>query len=166
MYHCFGIVSSYWKTVYNSCMNVNYRDFEECDFDDFKDMVFGLYQEDPEGLPIDEEKIRKTVCENRVHPEKLNIVLICADGQTAGYAILVFFWSNEYGGNITVIDELYIKKEYRGKQIAADFIKYQSARENAVALEVETTASNHAAMRLYKRLGFEVSENDRLILML
>ena len=145
-------------------MYISYRNYEECDFDDLRDMIFGLYREDPEGLPVDEEKIRKTVCESKAHPEKLNIVMICADGHTIGYAILVFYWSNEYGGDITHIDELYIKKKYRGKQIATDFIKHQSARKNSAALEVETTASNCAAMRLYKRLGFEVSENNRLIL--
>ena len=145
-------------------MNMRYRNIAESDFNDFRDMVFCLYREDPEGLPINDEKIRKTINESKAHPEKLNIVLICSGERTIGYAILVFFWSNEYGGDVAVIDELYIKKEFRNKQIATDFINYQMTNlQNAAALEVETTASNRSAMRLYKRLGFEVSENNRLI---
>jgi ribosomal protein S18 acetylase RimI-like enzyme len=155
-------------------MDVEYRHFEEKDFDAFRDMVFCLYDEDPEGLPISEEKIRRTADECIAHPDNLRIVLICAeetagaaDGAVAGYGIVVFFWSNEYGGDIAAIDELYVKKEYRNKQVATDFIKHQmGAYENAVALEVETTESNREAMKLYSRLGFKASQNNRLILRL
>ena len=146
-------------------MNVTYRDYEERDFEDLKDMVFRLYDEDPEGLPAQNEKIIRTVEEYGTHPEKLKIVLLCEDERIVGYAILVFFWSNEYGGNIVAIDELYVKKPYRNKQIATNFIKHQlSADGNTAALEVETTASNNAATRLYQRIGFEASKNNRLLL--
>ena len=146
-------------------MDVTYRDFEERDFEDLRDMIFCLYDEDPEGLPINDEKIGKTTREYKKHPEKLRVVMILKDGEAVGYGILVFFWSNEYGGNIVVIDELYVKKAYRNARIATDFIKSRMAAcENAAALEVETTASNSAATRLYKRLGFESAENNRLVL--
>lgn len=145
-------------------MKITYKDFEEQDFDDFKEMAFCLYDEDPEGLPLDDEKIRKTVGEYTAHPEKLKIIVILDGSSAVGYGILVFYWSNEYGGNVVVFDELYIKKPYRNKQIASDFIKHQiSLHEDAAAFELETTPSNGAAIRLYERLGFELSDNKRLL---
>ena len=150
---------------------MTYRDFEESDYSDLREMMFCLYEEDPEGEPITDEKIRKTIAESKARPEKVRLVMICEDGEdgedgrNAGYCILVYFWSNEYGGDSVVIDELYIKEKYRNRGIGSDFIKRQLAdNERAVSLQIESTPSNSAAARLYERLGFEPSPNNHLIL--
>ena len=151
--------------VYNVIMKVTYRDFEDKDFGELRDMIFRLYAEDPEGQPIDYAKIAKTVRESTAHPEKLRIIIILADETVAGYGMLVFCWSNEYGGDILCIDELYIKEEYRGSRLASAFVGYLSgAYENVVAISAEATPSNEAALKLYNRLGFEASRNNHLIL--
>jgi len=148
-------------------MDVTYRDFEERDFGELREMVFCLYNEDPEGLAISDEKIAGTIRESEEFPEKLRIVMICADEKVIGYCLMVFYWSNEYGGDILNIDELYIRKEYRNAGIASDFIRRQTrAYENVVAVAVEATPSNDAAGRLYSRLGFEPSPNTHLTLLL
>jgi len=144
-------------------MNVIYRDFEDSDFDALRAMVFCLYAEDPEGLPINDVKIRDTVRECMARPEKLRITMICADDDVVGYCIICNVWSNEYGGDILNIDELYIKKEYRNKQIASSFIRRLIEASDAVAIAIETTPSNTAAVRLYKGLGFEASPNKHMI---
>jgi len=148
-------------------MNVEYRDFEEQDFSALRDMMYCLYEEDPEGQALDDAKIEKTIRENAAHPEKIRICMIFADGIIAGYCIVCFAWSNEYGGDILIIDELYIKKEYRNDRLASEFIMHQMrAYTNVAAIAVEATPSNEAAVRLYKRLGFEASPNDHLVLSL
>ena len=145
-------------------MDMTYRDFEESDFGDLSEMVFCLYEEDPEGQKINDAKIRKTVDEYTARPEKLRIVIICADGKAVGYSLIVFCWSNEYGGDIVIIDELFVKKEYRNNRVASDFIENQIREyKNAAAVEIEATPSNSEAKRLYERLGFEVSQNDRYV---
>ena len=148
-------------------MNVSYNDFEEKDSGDLRDMMFRLYEEDPEGEPITDEKIRKTINECKNCPEKVRLIMLSADGRNIGYCILVYFWSNEYGGDAAVIDELYIMEEYRNQGIGTAFIKHlMNGNKNAVSLEVESTPSNKAAARLYKRLGFKKSENDHMVLFL
>jgi len=144
-------------------MNVTYRDFEEKDFGALKGMVFSLYGEDPEGQTISEAKIRKTADESLARPEKLRIAMICADGAAIGYSLICFVWSNEYGGDILNIDELYIQKEYRNRRIASDFIKRQMDARGAVAIAVEATPSNSAAARFYGRLGFKASPNNHML---
>jgi len=146
-------------------MDIGYRDFEKKDFAELREMMFSLYTEDPEGQALSDAKIKKTIDEIAAHPEKLRVVML-KDGEAhAGYAILVFYWSNEYGGNILNIDELYIKKEYRGKGLASGFFRYLAgAYKDIAALAVETTPSNEIALSLYGRLGFEVSPNKHLLL--
>jgi ribosomal protein S18 acetylase RimI-like enzyme len=150
---------------FDSVMNLTFKYYEETDFNDLYDMIFCLYEEDPLGEPMADTKIRNTIHESVSHPEKVRIVMICDDGKNVGYGIIVLFWSNEHGGNIINIDELYVKKEYRNRQIATNFIKHQmSAHKNAKMLQLETTPSNAAAFRLYERLGFEPAPNCHMIL--
>ena len=148
-------------------MNVTYRDYEENDFGDLCEMVFSLYKEDPEGQTISADKINLTICESLDFPEKLRVVMICADEAIIGYCILCFVWSNEYGGDILNIDEMYIKTEYRNQSIASDFIRsLMDVSRTIVAMAVETTPSNSEAARLYERLGFEASPNNHMIVKL
>jgi len=112
------------------------------------------------------EKIRKTFDVFRSNPGKGIITVIEKDNVIAGYSILINFWSNEFGGNILFVDELYIKKEFRGQSIATDFIRYLSENrsEETVALQLQVTPENIKARRLYERLGFKLHKNDTLVL--
>lgn len=76
--------------------------------------------------------------------------------------ILVFFWSNEYGGNIVIIDELFVKEEYRSQGIGTEFFSFAEKFNNKAAIQLETTPFNKRALDYYKRLGFVPDENTHL----
>ena len=144
-------------------MKTEFRLYEDADFADLKRMIFELYREDPEGEPMDEGKIRRTVREFEAHPDKISIYLFKHLEQNIGYAILIHFWSNEYGGNIVHVDELFVAESHRGKGISTDFMDFAGRLENAVAVQLEVTPSNHRALAYYKRLGFTPSDNTHLL---
>jgi len=144
-------------------MDINYKLFEDSDRDDLLEMMFSLYQEDPEGLQISQEKINNTISEYKHHPQKTSICLFKKGIENVGYALLVYCWSNEYGGNILIVDELFVTKNHRGKGIATGFLKHIETFENIVALQLETTPSNKRAMEHYKKTGFTPSPNTHLI---
>jgi ribosomal protein S18 acetylase RimI-like enzyme len=146
-----------------SIMDVEFKPYHETDHADLSEMIFSLYREDPEGEPISEQKIEATVAESVKHPEKVAVYMIKKDYKNIGCAILVTFWSNERGGNILTIDELYIKKNYRDSGTATKFLSFVEHFENIVALQLETTPSNQRAFALYKRLGFTPVQNTHLI---
>lgn len=137
--------------------------YEESDYKDLMDMIVSLYREDPEGEPMDEGKIKSTVGEFRKNPEKISIYMFKQGNECVGYAILVYFWSNEYGGNIVDIDELYVRERYRNQGIGTQFFSFVERMENRAALQLETTPSNRKALAFYERLGFVPSSNTRLI---
>lgn len=83
-----------------------------------------MYREDPEGKPVFDEKINRTFNKLTKHPDKGTIMITETDSKIIGYSILINFWSNEHGGNILDIDELYIKSNYRGKEIGSKLIQY------------------------------------------
>lgn len=144
-------------------MDIVIRDYEDHDYSEFVGMVNALYREDPEGKPMELSKVAATVNEYKNHPEKIRIVLLLKKNEVIGYSILVHFWSNEYGGNILVVDELYIKEKYRNAGIGSYFIKQLEESGDCAAIQLETTPSNERACHYYRRLGFEVSENTHLV---
>jgi len=75
---------------------------------------------------------------------------------------LTSFWSNEYGGLVLIIDELYIIPEYRNKGISTHFIHEISQEEGYAQVNLEVLPKNISALRLYKRVGFE--QIDRIFM--
>ncbi len=82
----------------------------------------------------------------------------------AGYILLALTYSNEAGGAVLWIDELYVREEFRGQGLGAELIRFAeeqyAGRTARVRLEAEP--NNTGAMRLYKRLGFEPLEYIQL----
>ena len=144
-------------------MNIEYKLYQENDYKDLLKMIFSLYNEDSEGEQISECKINNTINEYEKNPQKISIYLFKKGEENIGYALLIFFWSNEYGGNILTIDELYVVEKYRGKGVATEFLSHIETIENIVTLQLETTPSNQRAFEYYERLGFLPSQNTHLI---
>jgi ribosomal protein S18 acetylase RimI-like enzyme len=145
--------------------SVSYRPFTVDDTQAVTAMIESLYAEDPTGKPISAAKITRTLERLSAHPDMGEIMVIGCNELIAGYAILINAWSNEFGGNVLVIDELYVKPDFRCQGIATDFISYlKKVRYNqAVAIELEVTPENTAARRLYQRLGFSPHTNQVLV---
>ena len=146
-------------------MNIIYRQCKTSDKKTIVELIKSLYQEDSAGKPIFDEKINRTFNELTKYPGKGTIMIIEADAKIIGYGILINFWSNEYGGNILNLDELYIKYDYREKGIGTKFIQYliDNKLNNCVAMQLETTPFNDKAKRLYERAGFKLSQSNRFI---
>ena len=143
-----------------------FRKFDESDYRELEKMIRALYTEDDYGQPMSSDKIARTVAELQKHPEKGTIFIFENKHGIVGYAITVFFWSNEFGGNIAEIDELYVKPELRNKGIGTRFLDYSahSHAENVVGLQLEVTPSNERALGYYTRYGFKESKNKQLYL--
>src|SRR5699024_10115762 len=141
-----------------------FRYYVEDDYNELVGMVVSLYDEDTEGQPMNIEKVNATINEFFINPQKINIFMIISENKkVVGYSFVVYYWSNEHGGDILNIDELYIKEEFRGKGIGTSFINALLEKKSIVALRLETTPTNGRAFDYYKRLGFSLSENNHLI---
>lgn len=68
-----------------------------------------LYKEDLVDEQITDEKISKTIRELDNNPRRGKIIIFEKASIVIGYVILIFYWSNEFGGDILQIDELYVK---------------------------------------------------------
>ena len=126
------------------------------------EMIFGLYHEGTDGSGrMTAEKVRLTI--NHYKKNKLGgkIYLLYFNADMAGYAIVNTFWSNEYGGTVAFLDELFVREQYRSNGIGAQFIQFLEGKK-FVSIFLEVYPSNKLAYDFYKRHGFEISQSDLL----
>lgn len=100
--------------------------------------------------------IGETLRRFATHPSHGEILVIERDGQPAGYAILVFFWSNEFRGEVVLLDELWIDPAHRGGsggEVVERLIERSQAR-GARAISLEVLDGSPRAASLYARHGF------------
>jgi ribosomal protein S18 acetylase RimI-like enzyme len=119
-------------------------------------LVQALYREDQPGAEITIEKVLTTVRELDRDHTKGSMFVFEREGLLAGYAILVPYWSNELGGTILIIDELYVEPAQRRKGIASEFLTLvrKVAPSTVRALQLEVNRGNRAALAFYRKLGF------------
>lgn len=146
-------------------MKVHFRPATEADWDAIALLVLELYQEDPSPNPVTQENIARTFQESIQHPEKVQVIVFDLADIVIGYSLLVFYWSNELGGNVIFIDELCVSQANRGQGIATQFFAWleQTYSSQAVAFMLETTPDNDRARALYEKLGFSSYKNQHLI---
>ncbi|PIR94328.1 hypothetical protein COT97_01775 [Candidatus Falkowbacteria bacterium CG10_big_fil_rev_8_21_14_0_10_39_11] len=147
-------------------ININPANFEH--LTELKSMMAALYREDPGTFEFSPNKICNTLSFFTSHPTNGRILTINLNDTIIGYAILVYFWSNEYGGFVMFIDEFFIKPEYRNRGFGTKFFSQlpEFQPPNCVAWCLEHTADNTGASRLYHRLGFAPQTNATLIKLL
>ncbi len=84
--------------------------------------------------------------------------LIYSDGNLAGYIVLTFVFSFEYGGKIAFIDELFILSAFRSRGLgrkAIEFIKQEADKLLLKVLYLEIERHNTTAQKLYIAANFE-----------
>ena len=74
-----------------------------------------------------------------------------------GYALTAKTFSQEAGGFVIWIEELFILPEYRGKGLGTEFFQFVKKHiEPTVArIRLEVTEENREAIALYEKQGFE-----------
>ena len=86
-------------------------------------------------------------------------------GKAAGYALTAKTFSQEAGGYVVWIEELFISPAYRGKGLATEFLTFvkQHIQPTVARIRLEVTESNQDAIRLYQKFGFEFLPYQQMI---
>jgi GNAT superfamily N-acetyltransferase len=123
------------------------------------EMCLALNAEDPGIERPSAAQVQGTLDVLRDEPWRGRAVVADIDGGIAGYALLIAFWSNELGGEVCTVDELYVKPDHRGRGIGTELFRELLhgaclAPRQAVAVELEVSPGNGRAREWYLRLGF------------
>lgn len=74
-----------------------------------------------------------------------------------GYALITSYWCNEEGGNVLVLDELYISPSSRHHGYGSLFIEWleKEFKGKAKSITLEVLTTNQDAKSLYKKEGLK-----------
>lgn len=124
--------------------------------DDVVMMMRDLYEEDRGDFDVDPSRFASGVEHLIAHPSRGQIVLFSDGRAVRGYALLVPYWSNEFGGTLLFVDELFVVREFRSRGIGRSFFRYLEREQpfGPVALGLAVNPGNHRARRLYESLQF------------
>ena len=125
-------------------------------------MMAELYREDPASRPPDISRFPLTIEHFLENPERGRIVLFLEGANTQGYSIVIPFWSNELGGTVLSIDELFVDPAARCRGIGRYFLESLAVNRpfNAIAAALEVSPANERARRLYQSIGFRPRRNE------
>lgn len=78
------------------------------------------------------------------------------NNEIAGYALLSFMYSNEFGGIILLFEELYIRPLYQGFGYGSKMMKFIESeyKDKIVGIKLEVTKLNEHAIKIYEKKGF------------
>jgi len=116
-------------------------------------MFMALNAEDPGPAPAEPQQMRVTLDRLRIEPYRGRAAVCEMNGRVVSYSLLIAFWSNELGGEICTIDELYVSPEYRSRGLATALFtelldrdsRLWNASPAALALEVSPTQCTGAS---------------------
>ncbi len=133
-----------------------YKILKRRDLARFIELVFSFYAERGRAEDITRQKIERTADELFRDQGRGTVFVIEKERDLIGYAIIVNHWSNELGGNVLCVDEIFIEPAWRGRGIASDFVNLlcKVAPQRSAAVQVEVEGAARKAAGLWRGLGF------------
>lgn len=81
--------------------------------------------------------------------------IFSSEDKILGYGMIAKSFSTEFGKPCLWLEDLYLKKEYRGQRIIPKFLhKVENENPNTI-LRLEVEEENSHAMHVYNKCGFE-----------
>jgi GNAT superfamily N-acetyltransferase len=136
---------------------VAFRPAQPQDSADLLSMMQQLQADDPWSVPFNQPATAKALVQLLEDASLGRVWIIVADGQNIGYIVMAFDYSLEYCGRGAWVDEVFVRRSYRGRGIGAqtlDFFCQQAAQLGVTAVHLEVNHGN-PAIELYRRHGFE-----------
>lgn len=111
-----------------------------------------------EHLPWNEPVLRRALLALVSDPNAGRLRLILRDEDIAGYFVLGFCFSLEFGGRYGLLDELFVLPAHRGGGLAKRALSEVEAlcrSEGLDALRLEVNDDNAHARGIYERAGYQ-----------
>ncbi|HEX8283537.1 MAG TPA: GNAT family N-acetyltransferase [Pyrinomonadaceae bacterium] len=136
-------------------METTFRAAGTSDADALLAMMRELYEH--ERIPFDEPAAGGALAQLLADEAFGVAYLMLLGGEAAGYLVITYGFSLEFGGRAALVDELFVKDEFRGRgagRAALDFAAGVCRARGIRALRLEVERVNEAALSVYRKAGF------------
>ncbi|KMT21023.1 GNAT family N-acetyltransferase [Clostridium cylindrosporum] len=141
------------------------RELQQQDKDIFINMVKDFYNSEAVLHPIPEKNIVKTYNEIISSSPYAKAYIIEENNEVAGYSQISLTYSNEAGGIVVWIEEIYIREQFRGLGLGSkilDFINTEFS-DKAARFRLEICEDNKSAKKLYIRKGYKTLNYSQMV---
>jgi ribosomal protein S18 acetylase RimI-like enzyme len=110
-----------------------------------------------EHIEWNEGRVRSALGALLAHPQQGRLMLLERDGELAGYFVVGFCFSLEFGGRFGLLDEVYVLPAHRGSGIgkrALDEVDALCIAEGLNCVRLEVSDDNDHAREIYRRRGY------------
>ena len=132
------------------------RRIEPKDKELFLEMTEKFYSSDAVMHPIPEKYRADTFDEIISESPFADAFILELDEKPAGYALFSFTYSQEAGGKVVWIEELYVRESFRGMGVGKAVFEFAEKTFGAKRIRLEVEPENKRAAQLYERLGYSV----------
>ncbi len=133
--------------------------FKRSDRAEFLKQCKAFYDSNATLHPFNEEAAKITFRRVMERHENLwgYMLIDKANNKKIGYALVSSYWCNEEGGDVLVLDELYISPDSRHNGYGSLFLRWleEHAGKYVKALTLEVLTTNQTAQSLYRKDGLE-----------
>lgn len=134
------------------------RAIQHQDRDKFMELIDGFYHSEAVLHPVDTKNYDITFS-RCVNGDPFTSCFVYEDeGTVQGYILLSFAYSNEVGGMVVWIEEIYVAESMRGMKVGTKLLCYvhEKYKDSAKRFRLEATRGNSRAIKLYKSMGYEI----------
>lgn len=135
---------------------ITIKDIQSNDKLDYINLAKSFYRSDAVLHSIPTQNFSNTfeyILNDKTYSE---IFMIKEYTQNIGYLLIAKTYSQEAGGMVLLIEELYIQSDYRNKGIGKKIFEFLDIRyKEYKRFRLELTENNERAKKLYEKIGFE-----------
>lgn len=135
-------------------MNIDIRKIQNKDKSKILEMMRGFYSSDAVFTDGSEEIFNADIDNCIADNPYVEGYVFESDGNITGYGMLAKSFSTEFGKRCVWIEDIYVKKEYRGQGIGSLFLKFVEDKYPFALLRLEVESTNTHAINVYKKCGF------------
>ena len=131
----------------------------------YMEMAREFYHSDAVLHPVPDTYFERTADEALRSDVYAEIFLFECENEAAGYGLIAKTYSQEAGGMVWWIEEVYVREAFRSKGIGRKFFAYlDKVKGSAVTrMRLEVEEDNTRAVALYKKLGYKPLEYAQMI---
>ena len=119
------------------------------------DMFVEFYNSPAVLHNVDTQCFKNTLLQLDNNSPYTELFILEHNQSVVGYGLVSLTYSNEVGGQVVWLEELYVRPQYRSCGLGSEYVAFVFDNyPNAKRFRLEAEPNNRRAIQLYERLGF------------
>lgn len=141
------------------------REVQEKDYEIYMELTKEFYESDAVLHPIPESHRKAAWEEVMRSKDYVQAYILEEKEEPIGYGLVSKTFSQEAGGMVIWVEELYIRSAYRGLGLGKQFFSFVEREFSSMVsrLRLEVEPENQRAKELYEKIGYEILDYVQMV---